>query len=92
MFYSSCTPSLSYNLSYCKQAETDSDESGSAHTGDQMSVANEGENVSEPEQDADQEQDLDASMDDLDEEGRNGTFDASEGDGEDLDGDDDAEM
>lgn len=68
-----------------------------------MSAANDGENASEQEQEQeqeaeaeaeaeDQEQDLDASMEDLDEEGRNGTFDVSEGDVEDLDVDDEAEL
>lgn len=66
-----------------------------------MSAANDGENASEQEQEQeqeaeaeaeDQEQDLDASMEDLDEEGRNGTFDVSEGDIEDLDVDDEAEL
>ena len=64
-----------------------------------MSAANEGENISEGEQlddaDADmeeQEQDLDASMEDLDEEGRNGTFDASEGDVEEGDADEEGEL
>ncbi|KAL5489938.1 hypothetical protein ACEPAI_4770 [Sanghuangporus weigelae] len=79
------------------QAESESDESASAHSGDQMSAANDGENISEPEQDQleeteDQEQDLDASMEDLDEEGRNNeTFDGDE-DGEDGDADEDVEL
>ncbi|KAI5117469.1 hypothetical protein M0805_007174 [Coniferiporia weirii] len=80
------------------QADSDSDESGSMHSGDQMSAANEGENASEQEQevemeqDPDQEQDLDASMDDLDDvDGRNGTLEESEGD-LDLDGEDEGEQ
>ncbi|THH12010.1 hypothetical protein EW145_g282 [Phellinidium pouzarii] len=65
------------------QAESDSDESGSAHSGDQVSAANDGENASEQEQeteqDLDRELDLDASMDDLDDtDARNATFEDSE--------------
>ncbi|KAH8117001.1 hypothetical protein DFH11DRAFT_1578591 [Phellopilus nigrolimitatus] len=73
------------------QAETESDESGSAHTGDALSNAADGENASEPEPEQDEpEQDLDASMDDLDDvNGRNVTFEDSEDDDDDLDASDD---
>jgi len=66
------------------QAETDTDESGSAHSGGQASNVDDGENGSQP--------DLDATMEDLDIDAGNAQFESDEADDEIDDIDDEAEL